>query len=104
MATFYGGEQLINTVVLSLQAGSTPAGTIYTCPSGRYSRATFKHIGGPGFSDINIDYASGISAPLIPTIDTLDAQKSVVLNSGDSIERASGNPSYEIFVEEFSLP
>lgn len=102
IATFYGGEQLVNTVVLSEYDGSGSTVTIYTCPVGRYAKIYVKRQASA--FPVEINYNSAGFQP-IPTKNTVGLDNEYILiNAGESLRQISGLQDYEFFIKEYLLP
>lgn len=110
MSTFYGGEQLVNTVTLSPTA-STGTQVIYTCPSGRYAEIYIKFVR-IGTIDARI---AGFTLFIDPgTAGAPDPTKMVypseflVFNSGDELryveDIAPAVQPFSVFIKEYLIP
>lgn len=97
MSTFFGGEQLVNTVQIdNPSSGGQPAATIYTCPSGRYAEVTVKS----NSNGADITYLLGA----LDTVVAPTEQYTFLMNAGESIERVAGVYQYNFFIKEYKLP
>ena len=105
MATFYGGEQLANTITFapSSHIGNT---AIYTVPSGKYARVYVKFV---RLQEIAINFTNHTVNEVIAGPGIHYPSVSMVLNSGDVLwyESTLATPiadPFNIFVEEYTLP
>lgn len=110
MATFYGGEQLVNTLTLAPNSQNS-GDIIYTCPSGRYAEIFIKYQRSSTFGFIfkaaNITVNNSFNLPdyssTVPT-----QANSFIMNSGDQLYFGLGiatvTEPFNIFIKEYTLP
>lgn len=109
MATFYGGEQLLNIVRIQ---GTNASGTFYTCPAGRNAKVKIMLASAAGGFTINfsgsgnLTMASGNSVNAgqfhSPEADA-GAVNDVFLLSGETISSGS-NVTYSMVIFEYANP
>lgn len=105
MATFYGGEQLVE--IKNFANGNSNPATLYTVPSGRYAEVFFKQLRDNGGSpEFQITYNSGVT----DTVNSSDVinnteQFFITLNEGETVDVDGASPiTYTILVKEYTKP
>ena len=112
MSTFYGGEQLLNVLVIT----NPSAGVKYTVPSGRYAVAELIEMGDGSivsFGTTAIEIQSGNRIEMGVVYSTVTKvsgsngrkiSKEIILNSGEEISLSNSTSGFRVQIKEYKKP
>jgi hypothetical protein len=103
MATFTGGETIVNETII--ESTGTGTGAVYTVPSGRYARISIYHLTAVG-SSATVTFGTGTVTVPVATLSpgTNSNPNEFILPEGRSISVGSGSIAIGALALEFNNP